>query len=167
MGILKVIQNTDSKGDYLYNALAYIKRGSKAYNAYRVSPKKAYEQMTTVKKYFGKTSGNQLMHFMISFNENMDTVDKCKEATYEIAKYFGERFQVCYAIHYDPNCDENGVVRSLYHLHMIVNSVSYVDGKMFSKGKDDINRFMHYISDIINDPFIIVIYAKNNKKYWY
>ena len=163
MGIIKVIQNTKSTGNYLFNALNYIKRDAVAYSGYRVDSDNAYEQMMIVKKYFGKTSGNQLMHFIISFNENFDDPKECMKYAYRFAKYFGNRFQVCYALHFKIACDDNGVVKSFYHLHMILNSVSYVDGKMFSDGKDSINKFMEYVSKIIDDMFISVIYSKYDR----
>ena len=71
MGILKVIQNTNSSDDYLYNAIYYIenKVETVGVGGYRVDPYNAYQQMMAVKNYFGKTSGNQLMHLVVSFEK--------------------------------------------------------------------------------------------------
>ena len=106
MEVLKVIQNTNSSEDYLYNAISYIINKTEAvcYDGYRVDPNNAYEQMMLVKRYFSKTSGNQLVH-------------------------------------------------------MILNSVSFTDGKMFAEGKGEFAKFAEYIGKITRSRKCRVVYG--------
>ena len=69
MGIFKIIRNTDDGLDYMYNTLDYVYGGHTDIDK-RYSPNvdiySAYEQFYSVKKYFGKTSGNPVFHFIVS-----------------------------------------------------------------------------------------------------
>ena len=68
MGIFKVIRNTSDELQYLYNVLNYTMGIHTDYDK-RYSPNvdiyNAYEQFLSVKKYFGKTSGNPAFHFIV------------------------------------------------------------------------------------------------------
>ena len=67
MGIFKVIRNTNDGLQYMYNALNYVCYEHTDYDK-RYSPNvdidNAYEQFLLVKRYFYKTSGNPIFHFM-------------------------------------------------------------------------------------------------------
>ena len=67
MGIFKVIRNTNDELQYLYNVLNYTMGIHTDYDK-RYSPNvdiyHAYEQFLSVKKYFGKTSGNPAFHLL-------------------------------------------------------------------------------------------------------
>lgn len=71
MGIFKIIRNTDDGLQYMYNALNYTMGTHTDYDK-RYSPNvdiyNAYEQFLLVKKYFGKTSGNPVFHFIVVYN---------------------------------------------------------------------------------------------------
>ena len=71
MGIFKVIRNTNDELDYLYNVLNYTMGIHTDYDK-RYSPNvdiyHAYEQFLSVKKYFGKTSGNPAFHFIVVYD---------------------------------------------------------------------------------------------------
>ena len=67
MGIFKVIRNTNDELQYLYNVLNYTMGIHTDYDK-RYSPNvdiyHAYEQFLSVKKYFGKSSGNPSFHLL-------------------------------------------------------------------------------------------------------
>lgn len=135
MDMLKVIQNTDSSENYLYNAISYIinKMEAVCYDGYHVDSNNAYEQMMLVKRYFSKTSGNQLMHFIVSFDvRSVQDANTALHYGYRIAQYFGNRFQIVFSVH-EKNSYYDGRIKSMYHVHMILNSVSFTDGKMFAE----------------------------------
>ena len=71
MGIFKVIRNTSDELHYLYNVLNYTMGVHTEYDK-RYSPNvdiyHAYEQFLSVKKYFGKTSGNPAFHFIVVYS---------------------------------------------------------------------------------------------------
>lgn len=152
MGILKVIQNTNSTEDYLLNALNYIvyKAEVVGYGAYHVSVDNPFQQMMAVKRYFGKTSGNLLIHFVVCFDTRVDNPRLALKYAQKISHYYGNRFQTVYSIHEKPTYHK-GKVQSLYHAHFILNSVSFSDGKMFSQGKGDIYEFAEYIKKVTHD----------------
>lgn len=161
MDMLKVIQNTDSSDDYLYNAILYIVNKAEAvrYDGYHVDPNNAYEQMMVVKKYFSKTSGNQLMHFVVSFDvRSVQDENVALHYGYRIAQYFGDRFQTVFSVH-EKDSYYNGRLKSMYHVHFILNSVSFVDGKMFAESKGEIARFAEYIGKVTRSKNCRVIYG--------
>ena len=48
---------------------------------------------------------------------------------------------------------KSGYAKSWFHVHIVMNSVSFIDGKMFADNKKDIGRFMEYISDVTGDEW--------------
>ena len=67
MGFLKLIVKQNAGKEYLRNAVNYITENADAcfYSGINICPERAYKQMRKVKKYYGKTSGNQLVHFVL------------------------------------------------------------------------------------------------------
>ena len=83
----------------------------------------AYEQMTAVKKRFGKENGNVAYHAYQSFKPGEVTPEECHAIGLELAReLWGSDYQVLVATHLDRN-----------HLHslFLVNSVSFRTGKKF------------------------------------
>lgn len=163
MGMLKVIQNTNSSEDYLENAIDYIllKADTVAYGAYGINPLNAYEQMMIVKQYFGKTSGNQLMHFIVSFSRYVSDVKTALYFANRIAQYYGN-YQCVYSVH-EKAVYYNGRIKSLYHVHFIMNSVSFTDGRMFSQSKGEIGQFKKYIEQVTRDKHFKVVYSSDDR----
>lgn len=133
-----MIRHTDDGLRYLYNALHYTMGIHTDYDK-RYSPNvdiyNAYEQFLFVKKYFGKTSGNPVFHFIVVYNAKSTwgyNDEHTAEMSHRIASYFSDRYQIVYGIHHKPCYNKCGKCTSLYHVHFIMNSVSYIDGKMFS-----------------------------------
>lgn len=87
----------------------------------------AYDEMMAVKKRFGKTDGNLAYHAYQSFKPGEVTPELCHEIGVKLArKLWGDRYQVVVATHLD---------RGHLHNHFLINSVSYVNGKMFNDNK--------------------------------
>ena len=154
MVVVKSTRDTyGDKSNYLYNALNYLYDEEKALHmgGYAVNPynlKETYEQMMIVKRYFNKTSGNPLMHFIVSFDENVKTYETAKSLAVLICSYFKCRYQVLWAVHF--KCRDN----SMYHLHIIVNSVSFLDGKMFNSSPEELSRFCMHIQNCSGSPCV-------------
>lgn len=153
MGMLKMIVKPDAKKVYLKNAVNYIIKNYETlyYGGVNVYPEKAYRQMKKIKEYFGKTSGNQLIHYVVCFNEHVQDIVTAIDFAYRIAEYYKSRYQVLFGIHSELRYNGNGNAKSLFHLHIILNSVSFVDGKMFAEGKDDVAVFARHIADVTAD----------------
>ena len=64
-----------------------------------------------VKKYFGKTSGNPVFHFVVVYNAKNTWGDNYERAEYfsrSIAMYFADRYQLVYCVHKKPCSKKNG-----------------------------------------------------------
>ena len=83
----------------------------------------AYEQMERTKGYFGKTGKVLGYHFIQSFKPGEVTPQQAHEIGLQFAeRCFGERFEVVIGTHTD---------KSHLHNHIIVNSVSFEDGRKY------------------------------------
>ena len=89
-----------------------------AYGVDPFDPAVAYDQMMWTRRYFGKTSGNPLVHIVIAYTKKIESLEEAAKYSDAIARMFADRFQLMYCTHfYDNNCD-------WFHTHLIVNAVS-------------------------------------------
>ena len=148
--------------NYLRNACKYV-LDSRAIcpNGYGVSANSvqiAYEQMFAIKKYYGKTTGNQLIHLVISYDGSVTSKEQACALSCKLASYYKNDYQVLYCTHSkDRGC-------SGYHTHMIINSVSYRDGKMFISSIENMNQFCKYVSEVTGRK-VKLYFEKNTDKH--
>lgn len=120
MAVIKSIHSNAS----IKTAVQYVERSGKT-NASLItglscSPDSAAAEMTTTKKIWGKTGGRRYDHYIQSFSpeENISP-----EEAHSIAIEWAQRefpdFEILIATHTD---------KKHLHSHVLVNSVSYVDG---------------------------------------
>lgn len=123
----------------LANVVSYVMK-SGLRGGVAVDPEHAVEQMMLVKTLWHKTDGRQVRHFFLSFADH-EEVEICEamELGYRIAEYYGARFQIVFGLHLDTYH---------IHLHFAFNTVSYIDGKMYSEGYGDWNRFRDYVQTL-------------------
>ena len=151
MVIVKLKRDTyGSNTDYLAHALRYVGNPKKCeYIAgFGIDPydlDHCYNQMMTVKKYYHKSGDNPLVHFIISFDSNVKTLHKAIVNSYHIALCFKNQYQVLWCVHYKKRGD------SRYHIHMVVNSVNLVDGKLINTSPEFMSNFCKYIRDVVDD----------------
>ena len=87
----------------------------------------AFEEMAAVKERFGKTGGNQAYHAYQSFKPGEVTPEQCHEIGVNLARtLWGDRFQIIVTTHLDKHH---------LHNHIVLNSVSFKDGKKFNDNK--------------------------------
>ena len=123
---LILIENEYPDEDALLHVLNYVLR-SDLYGGYAVDPIQAYRQMVMVKNVYHKREGKQLLHFIVSFTTSEAyrvTIDEVLALGFHIAELFGE-YQTVYAVHMDG---------SHIHIHMVMNSISFVDGHRYRDG---------------------------------
>ncbi|MDE6004391.1 MAG: relaxase/mobilization nuclease domain-containing protein [Oscillospiraceae bacterium] len=170
MGIFKVIRNTDDGLNYMYNALRYVTQGHTDYDkcySLNTDIDNAYEQFLTVKRYFYKTSGNPVFHFVISFTTKTTHYNDLEYTEYlcrNIANYFTDKYQIIWCIHEKRTSKKYGGTASFYHAHFIMNSVSYIDGKMFRGNYSEIYSFLDHIKNVTGDKSWIVQYGSDKDK---
>ena len=108
-----------------------------------INPYNAAFQFRAVKRYFRKDdeSRRQLRHFVVSF-ENGLCVDAYTAFILagEIAKYYSDKYQIIYAVHEDTDN---------VHIHFGMNTVSYVDGSMYSEGYGDYFRLKYFVENLV------------------
>ena len=147
----RITDNGDGKGyfrnciDYLYKEKPEPGEELVLIRSFGVScyhPKHTYDQMLAVKKYFGKTGDNPVMHFVVSFDNSVQDADTACGYLYRIALRFAEDYQVIYAVHKE---DQDG---SKYHGHIIVNTVNYKNGKLYHSGWKELGDLAMYIHEI-------------------
>lgn len=98
--------------------------------------------MLIVREYFGKTSGNPLVHIVIAFNDDVKDLETAAEYTQKCASYFSPMYQVLYCTHMkDTHCGS-------MHGHIVINSVSYLNGKMITTGYEEMYFFNEYVSEV-------------------
>ena len=130
----------------IHNIVAYVLKDKisgglvKYYGGINVNPLQAAEQFIAVKNYFRKTNPQctQVRHFIVSFCKN-DYVNAllANGIGYKIAEYYADRFQIIYGVHEDTH---------YLHIHFLFNAVSFIDGKIYDKGKGEHSSLKNYIN---------------------
>lgn len=119
-----LIRNQYPDAAALHRVLDYVCR-SKMIGGYAVDPVYAFREFMLVKSAYQNIDGRQLLHFIVSFSTTVAyrlSADDMLALGYDICHLF-PRHQVVYALHTDSaHC----------HLHFVVNSVSFEDGKSTS-----------------------------------
>ena len=125
MAIIKAVNSRAS----IAHAIRYItqkeKTEDKLIGGLNCIPRYALEDMKRTKRAWNKMDGRQYKHFIQSFPPDekitLETANEIAGKLVEQSSLF-QGYEVCYATHRD---------REHIHTHMIVNSVSFEDGKKF------------------------------------
>lgn len=146
MVVIKVKRDTCGGEKYLKNAVNYVGDGRAVeVRGYGVDPynaKNTYDQMMTVKKYFGKTGDNPVMHFIISYDQNVQDANTACKYTKQVTDYFSGNYQMITAVHRE---NQGG---SQYHAHIIMNSVNYHNGKLYNSSPEEIAKLRDHAADV-------------------
>lgn len=98
-----------------------------------------------VKTVYHKTSGRQVYHMILGFNQVEEALlmssHMIDSYAYQVAYYFYNLgYQTVYAVHRNQ---EN------LHIHIVINSVSYVDGRKyqtdFGTGKKELEEYFNWL----------------------
>lgn len=123
----------------------YAMNGEKTENGILVSaincmPQTAYSQMMLTKKAFHKEGGRLGYHIMQSFNGNEISPDKCNKIGIEFAKQlWGDKYQVIVCTHTN---------KKNVHNHIVLNSVSFIDGSKYHNSNVEIALLRETNDDI-------------------
>lgn len=153
--IVKPVNESYEEKKDLTNLFHYICREDKAihhlYRSYGCRIKNAElaaKDFLEVKEFFHKHPSTLARHKVISFEDGtFSTPQQAFEIAKEIATYYTDHFQVAYAVHEDRN--ENSKLNKNYHIHLIINSVNYKNGKIFHEGPPNNIKFQKYIEEIM------------------
>ena len=119
----------------LQAVINYAKNGDKTDNGILVdgvncTPSTAYEQMALTKKFYHKDKGVLGYHIIQSFNGNEVSPEKANKIGKELAEeLWGDKYQVLVCTH---------INKANVHNHIILNSVSFIDGKKYHNSNTEI-----------------------------
>lgn len=106
---------------------------------------------------FGKTTGVKLRHFIISFDpaevsEPMIAYDIAEQ----ISAFFFSEYQTVFAVHED---------KAYLHIHIVINSISYIDGHRYYGKREEFNAFKAHVRNILKRYGVnILMYISNKNK---
>ena len=114
----------------------------------------AAEQMKLVKQLWYKENGSQLLHFILAFSpwesERIKSAGELMPFAYDVCSCFADDYQIVFGIH----CGKTG----LWHIHFVVNSVSFATGeRLFRKNSIDL-ALKYPIQSFLPDGRSIPIY---------
>lgn len=138
MAMLKEVEKPYKTKAALKEVLHYIMKKCVAVEGGAVDPEYAAECMLILKDVYHKPEGRQIRHFVLSFSTADDIELECVcQINRLITALFMESFQVVSAVHTDTN---------LFHIHFVINTVSYLDGMMYSGGYSMLNVVKQYLN---------------------
>jgi len=106
-----------------------------------VNPYMAKAQFEIIAKTYGKDYGIRLRHMILSFaDDELIDVLNVKNIAYQIAQYYAYDYQILFAVHIDGGN---------FHVHFVMNTVSYRSGMKYSGDKVDYYRFIGFMKDIL------------------
>lgn len=144
MAINKIISSKNQTPSSLKNCLNYVMRKDKAVGISfvgprqpdKLNPQNVYDVLWEEKELWGKTTGRQYMHSVLSFAKNDKvTPEQALEIAVNMATNdeFYRGFQSVVCVHGD---------RDHIHVHFVTNTVSYVDGTKEHHNKCDVENLM-------------------------
>ena len=155
MPVFKAVSGDYKTGNDLRNLVNYAVKGKDGvYNVYGAQgvligdADSMYRQMEEVKKYFRKESGHQAMHYILSFSgEEMEYIGvrEALQIGYAFAGCCFLGWQVVFGIHTDTDS---------LHVHFIVNSTSYENGRAFDMGPAGLQEAKEYVKAAVRSYYI-------------
>lgn len=114
----------------------------------------AFEDFQNTKAFYNKENGRQYLHYVQSFKEGEVDPQKALELTEKLCNKIIKDNEVFLAVHSD---------KKHIHCHIIVNSVSFVNGSKFQCARNDLQQWKD-ISNEINKENGLEIPQKSTDK---
>lgn len=156
MAILKGISNPSCKIGGSKSVLEYVGKKATLTKGLFCSDnwKESYQDFQNTKEFFNKENGRQYLHYVQSFKEGEVTPEEALEFTEKFCNKIIKDNEVFLAVHTDTKN---------IHCHMIVNSVSYIDGHKFQCSSKDLKKWKE-ISNEINKEHGLAIPKKTTEQ---
>lgn len=131
--------------DAIQDVIAYVLNPAKTHPSYiggfSVNPQMAAAQFEIVARVNGKAFGIRLRHMVLSFEPGEPvSKDLAKQIAYQVAAYYGDEYQIIYAVHLD---------KPHLHIHFVMNTVSYRTGTKYDGSKRDYYRFIDHMKNVL------------------
>lgn len=140
MAVISILSNGSTQGhkplknvlDYCMQEAKTMNDGHKLVSGLDCLPETAYSDMMATKKRFGKTGGREYYHILQSFApDELITPEEAHKIAFEYAQEQFKGYELIVATHVD---------RDHIHSHIVLNSVSHIDGKKYHSDKNNIPR---------------------------
>lgn len=140
MAINKVINKSTKSHGAMRNVIQYVLQDQKVIEGYvditgpfnfdKIDWDNVYQSFMEEKKLWNKDSGRMYAHNIISFHKDENvTPEQCLEIGKEFVEKFFPNHQALICVHQD---------RDHLHIHIVTNSVSYIDGLKLHQTKRDL-----------------------------
>lgn len=132
MAVVKAVSSRASIGRAVRYVTQTEKTEEKLVSGIGCAPETAIEEMKATKALWGKEDGRQYKHFIHSFPPTEKiTPEQAHELAKELCQDRFKGYEVLIATHQD---------KEHIHSHIIVNSVSYENGKKLQQSRADLDR---------------------------
>ena len=147
MPIIHFINNKTQTAGGMKNVLAYVSRKEKTVSedkrfvtGVNCSPETALDEMTATKNLYHKTNGRLYYHLVQSFPSGYEIEPAlAHKIAVELAEKAFGKYECVVATHID---------REHIHSHLVVNSVSFENGKKYHSNKESIEQLMKLSDEI-------------------
>lgn len=167
MPIIHFINNKTQTAGGMKNVLNYVSRKEKTVSedkrfvtGVNCSPETALDEMTATKNLYHKTDGRLYYHLVQSFPSGYEIEPElAHKIAVELAEKAFNKYEVVVATHID---------REHVHSHLVINSVSFEDGKKYHSNKESVEQLMNLSDEICRRYGVHVLDApkkKMNKDY--
>ena len=154
MPCLKIVPESYANSDALDCLIRYIYSKSYRIGGLSVDPAHAAEQMKLVKQLWYKENGCQLLHFILAFSpwesEWIKSAGELIPLAYEVCSVFAEDYQIIFGVHHSK--------AGLWHIHFVVNSVSFTTGERILRKTNTYLALKYHIQSCLPDGRSIPIY---------
>ena len=150
MLIVEEIKGTYADLNSLYDVTNYAIKDKKSpghtvlwagsFNVFNIT--RAGDEFLHVKRYYNSFGSKLVRHFLVSFDNNdYITPTEAHLIACQICAFWADRFQVVFGVHQDTK---------YLHIHFVVNTTSFVDGKHLSDSYEDRAQFKKYVRKCYN-----------------
>lgn len=150
MAINKVVNKSTKSHGAMRNVIEYVLKDEKVKDGYvdiigpfnfdQINWDTVYHTFLDEKKLWDKDSGRMYAHNVISFHKDeVITPEQCLEIGREFVERFFPEHQSLISIHQD---------RDHLHIHIVTNSVSYIDGMKLHQTKRDLEQQKQFTNQL-------------------
>ena len=162
MPIIHFINKKTQTAGGMRNVLNYVSRKEKTVSedkrfvtGVNCAPETALDEMTATKNLYHKTNGRLYYHLVQSFPSGYEIEPKlAHKIAVELAEKAFNKYEVVVATHID---------REHVHSHLVINSVSFEDGKKYHSNKESVEQLMK-LSDEICQKYGVHVLDTPKKK---
>lgn len=162
MPIIHFINNKTQTAGGMKNVLNYVSRKEKTESedkrfvtGVNCSPMTALDEMTATKNLYHKSDGRLYYHLVQSFPSGYEIEPElAHKIAVELAEKAFNKYEVVVATHID---------REHIHSHLVLNSVSFEDGKKYHSNKESVEQLMKLSDEICQRYGVHVLDAPKKK----